>query len=189
MRCRKVRQNLSAYLDRALPAVMQKRIVSHLETCSGCHEALDRLQELGPLLMELSAPTMPDGLTAQVLARAQERLEQLRIIEQRRAIKQRRPDRALRGWSLLRWWGLETPAMRLAAVCIFAIGLAAGIFLGRSTSSIPIRFAFSVPVKQKQQPDPMALYGFDSLFSDTSGSIEQAYLTLAFSPSQARKEG
>jgi hypothetical protein len=182
MRCRKVRQNLSAYLDRALPSVLQERIVSHLEACTECHEALDRLQELGSLLMVgLPAPALPAELTAQVLARAQERLEQLRAIEQRR------PDRPMPSWSLLRWWVLETPAMRLAAIGILAIGLAAGIFLGRSTSSIPIRFAFSASVRQKQQPDPMALYGFDSLFSDTSGSIEQAYITLAFSPSHARK--
>ncbi len=65
MRCRKVRENLSAYLDRALPAVMQKRIASHLETCTGCREALELLQELGTLLMGLSTPALPDdGLTA-----------------------------------------------------------------------------------------------------------------------------
>jgi len=189
MRCRKVRQTLSAYLDGALPSGKHESMTAHLETCLECRQTLNQLRELKPLLTGLSIPAMPAGLTAQVLARAQERLEQLRIIEQRRAIKQRRPDRPLPGWPLLRWWGLETPAMRLAAICIFAIGLAAGIFLGRSTSSIPIRFAFSVPVKQRQQPDPMALYGFDSLFGGTSGSIEQAYLALAFSPGQARKEG
>jgi anti-sigma factor RsiW len=176
MRCRKVRQTLSAYLDGALPAGKYESMTAHLETCLECRQTLNQLQELKPLLAGLSIPAMPDGLTAQVLARAQERLEQ------------RRSDRTtMPSWSLLRWWALETPAMRLAAVVILAIGLSAGFMLGRSTSTIPIRFAFSASVRQKQQPDPMAMYGFDSLFSDTSGSIEQAYLTLTFDP--ARKEG
>jgi len=182
MRCRKVRQNLSAYLDGSLPVAMQECIAVHLETCNECHNALDLLQNLEPLLMDLSAPALPDGLTAQVLARARERLEQ------RRAIKQHGYDpTTMPSWYLLRWWALETPAMRFAAVAILAIGLAAGIFLGKRTSSIPTRFAFSTIVRNNRQPDTMALYGFDSLFSDTSGSIEQAYLVLTLS--SARKEG
>jgi anti-sigma factor RsiW len=164
MHCRKVRRNLSAFLDSVLPAVIREQITEHVKDCPKCRKALNQLQELKPILISLSVPPVPEDMTGQVLAGAKERLAQ------------RQPDRKP-VWPLFRWWTMETWATRLASVAVLVIGLVAGSFLGRRTSRDFIGSFFPASINRLVD-HPMVRYELDFLSGDTGGSIEQIYLAM-----------
>ncbi|MBN2584193.1 MAG: zf-HC2 domain-containing protein [Planctomycetes bacterium] len=69
--CRRVRENLSAYLDGELKGGARRLIDEHLAECPECRAQLDTLKETWRLLDELEEPIVRNDFRREVLARAQ----------------------------------------------------------------------------------------------------------------------
>lgn len=98
-------EDLSAFVDHALPARRRAALQRHLHACPTCGQQLQALQALRQQMHALPSPTLGFELAAQL----HDRLP-------RRAVKPRRA-----GWSLLDWMptGLAVGA-----------GLVSGVWLG-----------------------------------------------------------
>ncbi len=70
MRCGRVRPQLSAYLDRQLPAREDREIATHLHQCSVCQRELAAIRFTSELLSSLPAPRLLCDLAPSVVARA-----------------------------------------------------------------------------------------------------------------------
>jgi len=68
--CRRVRENLAAYLDGELKGGARELIRQHLVECQACREQLEKLKETWRLLDELEAPIVPRRIAEEVLSRA-----------------------------------------------------------------------------------------------------------------------
>jgi AcrR family transcriptional regulator len=68
--CRRVRENLSAYLDGELQGAARRLIEEHLAECAECRTQLDELKETWRLLDELEEPIVHNDFRQEVLARA-----------------------------------------------------------------------------------------------------------------------
>ena len=68
MECQEVREQLSAWLDDELDAVVSAAISAHLDKCEACRRQWRQLRALEGALGDLSAPVPPD-LAEKVLAR------------------------------------------------------------------------------------------------------------------------
>ena len=70
MRCGRVRSQLSAYLDRQLPAREDREVETHLHECSACQRELAAIRFTSELLSSLPAPRLPRDLAPSVVALA-----------------------------------------------------------------------------------------------------------------------
>lgn len=68
MRCEDVQNELSPYLDGALPIEQQKAIGSHLEACRRCAAHLDDYRRIGRTLREKVIERAPAGLQERIRA-------------------------------------------------------------------------------------------------------------------------
>ncbi|HOI55286.1 MAG TPA: zf-HC2 domain-containing protein [Phycisphaerae bacterium] len=77
--CRRVRENLSAYLDGELKGTARRLIEEHLAECAECRAQLDELKETWRLLDELEEPIVHNDFRREVLAlaRAEAQAEQI----------------------------------------------------------------------------------------------------------------
>ncbi len=66
MKCAKVRERLSAFLDGELKTDEHGRIASHLESCVSCSREYEALKHLGELLYSLGAAEPPPYLWQRV---------------------------------------------------------------------------------------------------------------------------
>lgn len=160
MRCKQVRQKLDAFAAKELAAGVRDRVESHLAACEGCRQSLVRQRKLAALLGAVPAPPVPDGFAERLMAAAQERL----AVDARSAT-----PAEIR----LRWWTSMPVPMRLAAAAALAISLSLGALMGRGVAR-----GVATP-SQSAQADPTAVYNLDSLTEAPSGSLADAYLTLA----------
>jgi len=69
--CRRVRENLAAYLDGEVKGGARRLIEEHLADCSECRARLDELKETWRLLDELEEPIVRNDFRRKVLARAE----------------------------------------------------------------------------------------------------------------------
>ena len=70
MRCRRVRDKLSAFIDGEVQSNVVDAINDHLQQCSECRDACARLQKLEIWLDESTVPPVPRGLTERIVASA-----------------------------------------------------------------------------------------------------------------------
>ena len=169
MRCRQVKQKLDAYAADELTAGVREQVADHLAVCGACRKALARQRELAALLRAVPAPPVPDGFRARLVAAARERL----------SARERPVTAPASPW---RWWRSASVPMRLAAAAVLALSLSLGALMGldtaRGPSPAPSTGAETV------QADPTAVYNLDSLADTPSGSLAEAYLTLASARSE-----
>ena len=167
MRCEQVQQKLDAYEANELTAGVREQVANHLTACDACRQALARQRELVALLRGVAAPPVPDGFRAQLMAAARERL----------SARERPVTAPASPW---RWWVSVSVPMRLAAAAVLALSLSLGALMGLDTA----RGFSPAPSTGAQvvQADPTAVYNLDSLADAPSGSLAEAYLTLATAP-------
>jgi len=72
MDCKTAHEQLSAYLDGALPREVSVHITQHVRSCPRCADELVRLRQLGRLLDEVPAARTPEGFPASVRQAAAE---------------------------------------------------------------------------------------------------------------------
>jgi anti-sigma factor RsiW len=70
MKCPKIQDHLSAYLDAEVPGEIRAKLEAHLKACAACRSELARLERLDLALAELPLPAAPD-VAPRVLARVQ----------------------------------------------------------------------------------------------------------------------
>jgi anti-sigma factor RsiW len=59
---------VTAFLDGALDAGDEQRVVDHLALCDGCHRYLDQIRETVRMLGDLPPEELPSGTRAMLLA-------------------------------------------------------------------------------------------------------------------------
>ncbi len=170
MRCRRIREQLDAYLAGAphgLPMPDRNRVDAHLAGCAACRRERSRRRALGELLAAAPVPPVPEGFSGRVLARAK---ALPRGAEPRQA--------ALPGFGAHAWRRVRLLA---GAASALAAGLALGAFLGndvwRASSAHP-------QPAEVRQADVLSGAGFGRLVVDYDDSLAQAYLELT-----ARRDG
>ena len=166
MRCEQVRQKLDVYAANELAAGVREQVESHLAACDACRRALARQRELAALLRGVPAPPVPEGFAPRLMAAARERVS----ASERPAAAPTSP------W---RWWTSVPVPMRLAAAAVLAISLSLGALMGWDTA----RGVAAAP-SASAQADPTAVYNLDFLADAPSGSLAEAYLTLASAPAE-----
>jgi anti-sigma factor RsiW len=161
VRCEQVRQKLDAYEANELTAGVREQVAEHLAACDACRQVLARQRDLAALLRAVPAPPVPDGFRARLMAAARER-------------PVTPPE------SPWRWWASVSVPMRLAAAAVLLVSLSLGALMGFDTA----RGTLPAPSTGVQvvQADPTAVYNLDSLADAPSGSLAEAYLTLASAP-------
>ncbi len=123
MTCPRI-EDLSAFVDHALPARRQATLQRHLRACLICGQQLQALKALRQQLHALPSPTLGFDLAAQLHDRLPRRAA--------------RPRRA--GWSLLGWMPTG-----LAAGAALVSGLWLGGLLLGTGAAIPTTFAAADP--------------------------------------------
>jgi anti-sigma factor RsiW len=161
MHCGKVQQRLDLFATKELAPSMHEEIEAHLESCPECRQALARLRRLEDLLTASSAPPVPEGFSARVVARAKERQAGV-------ARSSPMPHGSL--WPAWKRLGVSTgPAAALA------VGLFVGMFMGQETWRVVDR---PVPAVMAGLADPLAASGFEYLVEPGGNSLAQAYVQL-----------
>ena len=159
MRCDDVRERLSAFLDAALDPRERAEVERHILACAACRGALGRLERLSRALNGVTAPAVPDGLAARVMARAASR-----------------PTAARVRWTPIRWWRTTPLAVRAAAAALLAVGATLGALAGNAMA----RPAAPASLEARTAPaEPVAALKLDTLSNTPSGSLAEAYVTLA----------
>jgi len=167
MRCKDMRDLLSAYLDDELRPHLRAKLESHLQSCQNCQQALARLRRLAFLLENTWAPPLPEGFANRVMTQARERVT-------------RRQHQVGTRSGGIHWWMSMSIPMRAATAAVLIVGAAAGLLMAWDTwQDSATRPAASVTTAQS---DPAALYNLDYLADAPVGSLAQVYLTLASAP-------
>lgn len=161
MRCSEVQQRLDLYATKELTHAVRERIEAHLESCDQCREALARVRRFENLLTAASAPPVPDGFAARVVARAKER---------QAIVADTEPIPRVLLWSA--WKRFEFSAGTAAAL---AAGLMLGVFLGHETWQTAAQHP---PAPSTQSGDVLVASGFDLLADSRGDSLTEAYLQL-----------
>jgi len=164
MRCRKVQEDISAFLDGLVPPDRHAALEAHLRGCPECQAELTRLQRLSSLLEGTPAPPLPAGFSQRLMARAHQRQPQ----------RHRFP---ILFSGLMDLWRPMPAARRVAAVAMVVIGLAVGAFMGRDTSRTMA--AARPETSQVSMVDSVDSYNLDYLTEAPRGSLADVYLTLA----------
>jgi len=166
VRCEQVRQKLDAFAANELAAGVREEVKNHLAACDACRQALARQRELAALLRGMPAPRVPEDFAARLMSAARERLST-------------RGQPATAPASPWRWWTSVPVPMRLAGAAVLAISLSLGALMGRDVA----RGAAAAP-SASAQADPTAVYNLGFLADAPSGSLAEAYLTLASAPAE-----
>ncbi len=66
MECWNVRQNVSAYLDNAVPEEAQREMRQHMSNCTPCAREVERYQRIREALRALPQAAVPAGLTVRL---------------------------------------------------------------------------------------------------------------------------
>lgn len=103
MECRKIKKELSAYLDGMLDEPMRHRVEVHLQSCAQCREALETIKALVLNLGALPAMPAPADLLEKIQAR-----------------RKARSSFILKMQALLKAFA-QRPSLKLAAVTITAV--------------------------------------------------------------------
>jgi anti-sigma factor RsiW len=151
MSCRNVVSRLNAYLDGELSGRDRERVEQHLGECGRCREALERLRAVADALAQLpTPPAVREGFANRVLARVRLRAEPQPVVVQ--------------------LWRSFSPARRVAAAAVLALGIGLGALMARDVA----RSSPATP----SAADAAALYRLDFLADAPEGSLVDAYLTL-----------
>jgi hypothetical protein len=148
MRCDRVIENLSPFLDEMLEEDLTAVVAHHLSRCSGCSRELARLKRLRAMLLDLQPVTAPDYLHHMV---------HLRISSARKnSVRQSLRSMLEYQWSRIRTteglWYLTRLAGAMATIVLFIAIYSAmnPIYLG-ITSPLPDRGWMSTPHFRPQQ--------------------------------------
>jgi anti-sigma factor RsiW len=155
VRCRQVQFRLSAFLDNELPDPVRASLRTHLGTCPACRRALTRLERLAGVLVDGVLSPVPEGLAERILARGRQSAGPV--------VSRSQPRPAV------------AHLRRVAAVFVFAAGLAAGTWMAWGLSSPPTGTAREPAAAPA---DPVATYNLDYLGGQPKESLPQVYLTL-----------
>jgi anti-sigma factor RsiW len=158
MRCEDVTTRLDSYASGELQPTLAAKVAAHLDSCESCRQSLGRLKQLAAVLGQTSAPPVPDGFAARLMAKA----------------RSRRVAVTSAGWNPLRWWRLVPAPMHAAAAAVLVIGLAVGLLMGWKTSPA----SQAPPAQAAVQADPLDAYNLDYLGDAPSGSLADSYLAL-----------
>jgi hypothetical protein len=71
MKCSKVSENLSAYLDKALDEVASKTITEHLDACPACQTEFNILKATWKALDEFKPVPVPQGFADRIMEKVQ----------------------------------------------------------------------------------------------------------------------
>jgi anti-sigma factor RsiW len=66
--CDELVELVTAYLEGALDAATERRMVAHLDECPGCERYLDQIRETIRALGRLPVTGLPDGTRERLLA-------------------------------------------------------------------------------------------------------------------------
>ena len=98
MRCERIEPLLSAYLDRELGEAERGIVEGHVDACSRCTQALDRLQRLQHLLRMIPTEELHENLAPRIMARLSARVSPLdRVVTRVRAWGHRPVPAAITG--------------------------------------------------------------------------------------------
>lgn len=161
MRCSEVQSRLDLFATKEFGASACETIEAHLESCEECRQALAKLRRLEDLLTASSAPPVPEGFAARVVAQARER--QASVVRSRPM-----PHGPLRPV----WKRLAVSAGTSAAL---AVGLIIGMLMGQETWRAVGRPA---PAVTTRSADPLAASGLEYLVESGGNSLAQAYVQL-----------
>ncbi|MFO7957977.1 MAG: zf-HC2 domain-containing protein [Candidatus Brocadiia bacterium] len=162
MRCKTAQRKLEAYVGGELTRKELARVEDHLASCAECGRALEHVRQLHRALGEKTAPPLPAGFHARLMARAREHRAKRSWVE-----------RILRPFD----WRPAMPAgLRLAAVAAVLVALGLGGLIGRDMwrGQEPLE----TQAGQIAQADPVRLYRMDYLAEAPDGSLAGAYVSL-----------
>ncbi len=167
MRCQTVRQKLEAYAAAEVAPQVRQRIEGHLQSCSGCREALACQRELEALIRSVPALPVPDGFAGRLMAEARLRGELPRPVSHS-------------GWKPLGWLGPQRLRLGAGTAAALAAGLLIGGLMGSQTWQ---RWAVRIgPGDQVVEADPVGASGFSFLTGLGDRSLGEAYLGLTWTP-------
>jgi len=108
MRCKKVKESLTAFLDGELPGRLEERIQEHLAACPGCEAERKALERLRYAVEGMEAPPTDSSISAEAI------LERAGFYQREgRAVRKggrRLAGRRVSPWSIIGW----RPALALA---------------------------------------------------------------------------
>jgi anti-sigma factor RsiW len=163
MNCKKVLFRLHAYVDGEMPAELMREMDEHLGACPACRRQVERIRQVGNILDSLSAPPLPRGFSARVMAEAKRR--SLSAKEKKSFLPVQ--------WQPLRWlFGDLSVPMRLAACGIVLLACLFGMFMSKELS---LSGSQAAAVAEAENLD-----GFEWFSPTPPASLGSAYLTLAF---------
>jgi anti-sigma factor RsiW len=159
VQCPQVHGKLGAFVDGEVPCPEIEAIEGHLQQCSDCRQAYDRLQRLANLIEGTAVSPVPETLAQVILHEAA-----------RQSASPRKPAFPAR---LQNRWQTLSISMRVAAALLFVVGLSAGAAMGRFVGQTTVaRLTMNTPGPE----DPVAVYNLKYLGGTQDGSIAQAYL-------------
>lgn len=161
MKCGMIRKQLDAYIDGQLPLSERETVEEHLRACSVCRELVQQSSRLSELLTSVPVSEIPNDLAFRIHTMVQNR-HRSGIWSQRAVI-------------LGAWWREASIPMRAAASFMLVFALTVGTLM-------------SWRITQHTLPpaDSVLDYGLNSFAGAPDGSLEQAYLTLLDSSTEAR---
>jgi anti-sigma factor RsiW len=161
MHCKKVLSRLQAYVDGEVPAGFMREMDEHLDACPSCRSQVERIRAVGNILDSLSAPPLPEGFSARVMAEARRRVP----------VAEKRKSFFYLDWQPLRWLLDLSAPMRVAACAVVLMACLLGMFMSKTVS-----------LSSSRQPSAAAaenMDGFEWFGPTPPASLGSAYLTLA----------
>ena len=155
MRCKKFKNFVERYSDKALPAQAQTVCEKHLKTCSKCSSAYADFFTIKSLFVESPLPPVPGNLTADIM----------RSIRNSTAGVEKRNEKIF-----TQWWHEAAIPVRLVFSVVTLIFIAAGVFMGKDLWSAPPSEAY---------PEYTEL---DAFSENQKGSLEYGYFQLINTP-------
>jgi anti-sigma factor RsiW len=134
MDCKTAHEQLSAYLDGALPREVSVHVTAHVRSCPRCADELVRLRQLDRLLDEAPAARTPEGFPASVRQAAEDAGDAARKVIPLPARRYR-------------------IVARVAAMVALALGVSLGALLGTWTGRV---HTSNIAAAQAPTPDDLA---------------------------------
>ena len=148
MQCKKVKRNLTAYLDGEIQGRFKERMAGHIEACPSCREKVESLAKVRSAVEGMGIPPFTDSLAAPEI------LEKARSGTTRR----KRGGAPVSGPQVIGqrlWWP--------------ALGLASVLFLVAVWRFFPLHPSWSVPTREEMiVAEKIELFENLDLFEDLS---------------------
>jgi anti-sigma factor RsiW len=170
--CKRIQDELSAYLDGQLPDGEKARVREHLATCPRCAAGFEDLKALGRLVDELDGMPVPAGFAERVRRSAETPADRRAAVVRPLAAS---PPQSI--GSLL----LGGTLTRIAAVLMVAFGLWVGLSLGGTVGAAGTAAGGAAvsgtAQSSDEEADPLDL-PIGSLSAAPAGSLTEVYLAM-----------